>query len=637
MVKRLVGAVMLAGALGAIVWLTFAPRMNQISPEAERAACAESDPCFTGDIASRDAPVAEGGVAPEDAGVPPRSGDACPSCGDRRTIWVDQANGDDRNTGLSIDDALKTIGQGALLLRGGDIMMVRPGVYYETPVFSDLGSSEGSPVWIRSEKPGEAVISGLWPAADQGRVAWTPLGDGLYAAAHGDSFMGEAAGRFLFRYKSLADLEAGAVIGISKPPYGFAHQDGQIYLRLPDGVDPNGLSVKLTDRFSQPIVTIKTSPYVILDGFRIAGAGGTDAIETDQASHHLTLRNLVVTHSRRAARLPDDSLFEWSEYTYPGFYRFVDDLIDLNDGDNQAIFELVKTYFSEDGNAWLEGGIAESFATPSRNVEFRYLYTHQIFDGQRLGAFVDSSSHHNVCEYAYDDCIEFEHWRPNHPGSNLRVHDSLLLNAMGSALSHQDSSGTMRGPQFVYRNVIYNTDFKHAHPTYLVKNKNLRASTKIVYHHNLLQNWKGANDGWGQTNWLYWDNKAGDPQYLTFRNNIILFDDLSDDGYPDHPDSDSNILVNARDNPQLRGAAGRYLGVDAAALRFRNPDDLDFTLEEGSPAIDAGVALPSDWPDSRTVSGQPDIGPFEFGDTIGPDWPRPRRTVFTKAEPDRWR
>ena len=122
----------------------------------------------------------------------------------------------------------------------------------------------------------------------------------------------------------------------------------------------------------------------------------------DPASHHLTLRNLVVTHSRRAARLPDDGLLEWSEYSYPGFYRFADDLIDLNGGGNEAIYELVKTYFAEDGNARLEGGIAESFEAPSERVEFRYLYIHQVFDGQRLGAFNRSTSHHNVCSYIYD-------------------------------------------------------------------------------------------------------------------------------------------------------------------------------------------------------------------------------------------
>ena len=572
----------------------------------------------------------------------PCDGD-CGSCGGKRMIWVDQVNGSDGNSGLDVNQAVQTIQRGADLVRGGDVMIVRPGTYYETPVFSDLGSSETEPVWILSEVPGAAVISGLWPEADQGLVEWTSVGADIYAAPHGDSFMGEAADHFLFRYKSLEDLDAASVLDIQKPPYGFTHVDGWIYLRLPNGADPNGVSIKLTDQFSQPVIRVANSPFLILDGFKVEGSGGTEAIVIDPASHHVTLRNLIVTHSRIAAKLPDHSLFEWSEYSYPGFYNFVDDLIDLNEGrtedgsHNYAIFDLVKKYFSERGNAWLEGGLAESFDVASKNAEFRYLYIYEVFDGQRFGAFVDSTSHHNICNYAYDDCIEFEHWSPTHPSRNLRVHDSLLMNAMGSALSHQDASGGMEGPHYVYRNVIYNTDYKHAHPAFLVKNRSLTASDEIIYHHNLMQNWRGKNKGWGNTNWLFWDNQKGTPQHLTFRNNIILFDQLTDKNERARPNSDYNILVNAKDSPDVRGRGGQYLGEDQTALLFNNETALDFGLQRGSPAIDAGEPLPEGWPDSRPATDKPDIGPFEFGERPGPDWPRPRRTVFTTEKPDRWR
>ena len=136
-------------------------------------------------------------------------------------------------------------------------MIVRPGHYYETPLFKDLGSSREKPVWILSEQPGAAVISGLWREAEQGAVDWAHLGDDIYEAVHGDAFMGDAEGHFLFRYKSPGDLIASSVIGIEKPPYGFAHQNGRLYLRLPGGADPNQVPVRLTDTFSQTIVTIE--------------------------------------------------------------------------------------------------------------------------------------------------------------------------------------------------------------------------------------------------------------------------------------------------------------------------------------------------------------------------------------------
>ena len=66
-------------------------------------------------------------------------------------------------------------------------------------------------------------------------------------------------------------------------------------------------------------------------------------------------------------------------------------------------------------------------------------------------------------------------------------------------------------------------------------------------------------------------------------------------------------------------------------MKFRNPDKLDFTLKKESPAVDAGMKIPGFNDDAK---GAPDIGPFEFGEKIGPDWPRPRRTVFNVNPPE---
>lgn len=226
--------------------------------------------------------------------------------------------------------------------------------------------------------------------------------------------MGSYNDAFLFHYKTLDDLLSSSVNGVEKPSYGFAHEGGELYLRLPEEADPTGESVHLTDAFQQTLVNIKNSPHVIFDGFHVTGSGDEDAIEVDDKSHHVTLRNLLITHSRRAAELPSNSVFEWSEYSYPNFRNFVDAIIKLNGDSSENVYALVKRYFSKGGNAYLEGGIATSPATESRNVEFRYNYIHEVFDGERLGTFSDSSTHHNVYDHNYDDHIELESWRKSH-------------------------------------------------------------------------------------------------------------------------------------------------------------------------------------------------------------------------------
>jgi len=65
---------------------------------------------------------------------------------------------------------------------------------------------------------------------------------------------------------------------------------------------------------------------------------------------------------------------------------------------------------------------------------------------------------------------------------------------------------------------------------------------------------------------------------------------------------------------------------------LRDVENLDFALRSGSPAVDAGEPI-SDFEDR--VGGLPDVGPFELGENLGTDWPRPRRTVFDVNPPAR--
>jgi len=162
-----------------------------------------------------------------------------------RTVYVDASSGSDSNDCLAADRACRTIQRGAAVVRGGDRMLVGPGVYYERPYFQNLGSSATAPVWILAEPRGAATISGMWKEAALGQVAWDDAadgitGDGVFSAPHNPALFGAYQGTYLFRYNNVADLRAGRAGSLNATPYGIASGGGRVYVKLPGSIDPNG-------------------------------------------------------------------------------------------------------------------------------------------------------------------------------------------------------------------------------------------------------------------------------------------------------------------------------------------------------------------------------------------------------------
>ncbi len=570
--------------------------------------------CFAGRLLMRKA--AEKRAVPAARPVRPLTGS--------RTVYVDMATGDDENDGLSPETAVATISRGAEIVKGGDKMLVAPGVYYEQPVFSSLGSSADQPVWLRAEPPGEVTISGMWPEAARGETVWIDEGGGVYSAEHGAVLFGAHDGKFLFRLNSVADLRDAyaASVDVQVPPYGLAVEDGRVFVRLPDGVDPNGESVLLSppswdeEGWLTGIVQVFGSPYVIIDGFRIEGSG-TSGIYIYHDCEGMTVRNTVLSYCVFGVRLPDDGIVEWCEYVYPGFHDFAEQVRILNDEDVNQVYTLVKEYHDP---VRLEGGIAETYGTSgitSVNCEFRYNFLHQTFDGERLGNFEYSESHHNVYMYNYDNHNELESWA-GFGSRELRLHDNLMLACPLGPVSHQGSS--IVGPQYVYRNVIYGYDDHGMSSWTQIKSYAPNTAAGIFYYHNIL---------WGGRGGLFWDTRGN----LHFRNNIFIFSHNRDEDIGGF-DSDCNLFVNDVDKPWIYGSRGEYLGPDPKALDFLAVDSLNFGISPGSPAVNAGIVIPGF--NDRGVD-IPDIGPFEAGEDPGPEWPRPRCTVFTETVPERWR
>lgn len=345
---------------------------------------------------------------------PPTGGNGGPSVDDildtaLRVVFVDVSAGNDRNSGLAPNQAKRTIQAGVAAARPGDIVLLKPGTYREIVSVRNKRSSKRLPIWLLAEQPGTVVLSDVWREAESGDVQWRDEGQGVFSAPRRDRpYLGSYSDergttRMLFQYDTVRDLRArslriSSVQGTqnhNKPLYGFASEGGRVFVRIESSsgapLNPNGRSVTFTGTFGRPLMSVTNTPYLIVDGIKFEGAGNADALATDAASDHLTVRNCVFELSRRCVKV-DDFLAEWNEYTQPGFVTWAKDLLGRNPEGTGSLFALAKAHFSNNGNAFLEGGFAERAvaARPAERAEFRFNYLHGVFEGHRFGVFTNS-------------------------------------------------------------------------------------------------------------------------------------------------------------------------------------------------------------------------------------------------------
>ena len=88
----------------------------------------------------------------------------------------------------------------------------------------------------------------------------------------------------------------------------------------------------------------------------------------------------------------------------------------------------------------------------------------------------------------------------------------------------------------------------------------------------------------------------------------------------DGPTQTADYFAKFRKSPLFEATKTQYPPGWGANDRLADPQFLvplknDFRLRSGSPAIDAGVAIPAEWPDTLREfdKGQPDLGAFPLG------------------------
>ena len=570
-------------------------------------------------------------------------------------VYVDATTGSDQ-TGTGTQAApVQTLTRGIELLSGGETLFIAPGDYYEDNVVIDgKGGTAENYTEIRAIRPGTVRILGTWEEAATGNLVWEPQGNGIYRSAIPralSSMSGMYGDVFLHRLdynqrQDMIDQVARTNAGtFNAPDYAF-YIDAQrhYYVRLPGSEDPNGKEIHFARPYlnnRKPILEVKNSPYLHFDGIELVG-GGSHGIRFTRNSTHGIVSNCVFTMCNVGVGVADYTLIEWSEYTFPGLRRFFDDINALNPSelDSNLIFQWVKQYSTRR----IEGGLYEAtdeghdsrtdWDSPSaEGGEFRYNFVHQAFDGEQLGTLNNSSSHHSVYIDVFDNAIQFDHRGNEQSAINLHVHDSYFEGHSFGVISHQEqfSRSPYLGPNYVYRCVFNMTRTEQWHPHWFLKSMTGSDIESIEYYHNLFMVSQHA----------LFSNRSEDQAgiaNLKFANNLFVFTrrmggNLSAGNTA--AQFENNFLVNESANGFVTGKGGLYLGRHIDGAMLVNPGDLAWQPAEGSPLIDAGVVLdvPAIPDLQANAVGLPDVGPFEFGEVAGPEWPRPYDRPDTGSGP----
>ena len=537
--------------------------------------------------------------------------------------------------GLVPDLTFTTIQSALDAAQDGDVILVKAGKYRERPSLTNFAGTSGKRLWIVAEDRGQAVISDLFAGADDGTANWSDEGGGVFSVVHQRPYIGSHAGDFLMYYKTEADLRAATVQGVNKPQYGIAHDGTKLYVKLRSGVNPNGVSIQITETDGRDLFRLTNADNVIIDGFVIEGAGDARAIQADANCANLVVRNCVFTHSRFGVRAPSNCIIDWCEYRYIGAAKWQKEIRQLDGASSNGAFELVKNYYNaafkggNAGNALLEGAIDNGQSTAAQNVTISNCLITEVFDGSRLGVSENSQCFSTVFLGCLDDGIQLEDSGVATDSAPIEVHDCRFVDCF-SSVSHQGS--LINGNQFVYRNVFEVRDTSLMHPSFFIKTVKAPPAATIHYYHNLFIGKSDiANDGFGQSKSLWFPFSTGNAfEIENFYNNIVIFEDRLDNVTTNPVTRQNNVLVAPASNSTVQGTNGVFAGTSAADMKLGS----DFSLQAGSPAIGAGRPLLPGHPDSGASNN--DCGPFPFGVSPGPDWPRSETTAFDTSIPQQW-
>ncbi len=581
------------------------------------------------------------------------------------TFHADPTHGDDANDG-SLNKPWKTITHSLLHLKPGDTLVLRGGTFYE-PILINISGAADKPITIRSN-PGELAVidAGHREFYEDPAHAWEPFpggAEGEYqstkAYAAGGNFGNFADSMIpLHRYINFADLRSKnefsspALSDRADDPSGMycgpgSRRDdktGRIHIRLAhtqlEGLGDRAYRGETDPRKLPMIISgadyplqmrgakhIHMQDIVIRGGARGAAyITDTEDIEFDGMSFYgagLTMRTgnvkglHVLNSALRGHAAPWGSRFHHKYRANAGYLIMANgadiEFANCELTDNHDFLQLSSAYETKIHGCFVDNFNDDGFE-PGPQREKGRIFIYQNYVSRVLSPF---TAHGKKPKPVVTE-----------PGSGVYIYRNIVDLRRGTYKSPPEKSDPS-GEYTDRETELLNHDHgSPVHPNYYVY-QNTFIMRNGVFRGYYDFTWGAATRS---TTTRVFNNlfiqMAGLPGLNTFGTSAD--DDFQSDGnllwsVKDGPSIVGDVFAKFRAMPIVEKSKQRYAAGWSAHDIFADPKfvsldakgqaPLDVRLQQGSPAIDAGVTLPVEFPDPvhPADKGKPDIGAIPFG------------------------
>ena len=589
--------------------------------------------------------------------------------------FVDATGGDDTNDG-SKASPWKSVVHAVRELHAGDTLYLRGGRYFEN-VYVSLEGTADKRITIRSYPGEQAVIDGgLRVFQEAPDTAWELIGDDEYQSvqafpnirdvvgAFGDSDVGLQTYWHLKDLRSPHELTAPGENGDVRPQYCgpglyYDRKTGHIHARLAHthfrkfdnykGVtDPRKLPLVIAPFRSTPL-WVDQCRHVTFQDLIIRGGG----YETTKVTYGVDVEfdNVTIRGGTYCMRTENTGPFRFHRSAMygnapPWSFRGDGSLRARPGRPTRDIARLTchALWVTDTGREF------SVYAFPMNdNWEVSYSEFTDSHDGPYLGG-INLKFHHNLVDFFQDDGMYLSQMYPRHlfmgEGARIEIYENLFQRAL-TPIAFGGMEDT-RDDIYIYRNIFdlrggvnygrpseKNPDVQPAPAARVMSDHGSPPWPKMSIYHNTFVLQSARRTGAGTLGHLSEDHPRA-----VFNNIYYIFKGIGawQPPTPATGQSDGNLLWSPANGASRSNVFDRFRksaafsesqtvygpGFTANSVvsdpQFNNVDrdwsaQIDVRLQTGSPAVNSGVPVPVDWPDSRREfdRGRPDIGAMPLG------------------------